>query len=250
MNEVIWHDIECGTYTQDLAMWLEMTKQYGAPVLDIGAGTGRVALTLARAGHAVVAVDRDPALLVALAARAEGLPVETVAADARELSLGRRFPFCIVPMQTVQLLGGTAARTAFLARVRDHLEPGGTIALAITTTVEEFEWRDGDALPLPDIVELDGTVYSSQPVAVRADGPVVVLERLRETILADGSRQTAEDRIELHRITATGLAAEGAAAGLQRAGVRIVPATDEHVGSEVVLLAAPTGAAATGRSSV
>ena len=45
---VIWHDIECGGYTEDLRLWLMLAAQHRGPVLDIGAGTGRVTLELAR----------------------------------------------------------------------------------------------------------------------------------------------------------------------------------------------------------
>ena len=59
MSAAIWHDIECGAYTADLPLWEELAA--GGTVLDVGAGTGRVALRLARAGCAVTALDRDPA---------------------------------------------------------------------------------------------------------------------------------------------------------------------------------------------
>ena len=60
---VIWHDLECGAYTEDLPVWRALAARHGGPVLDVGAGTGRVTLDLARAGHAVTALDTDPALL-------------------------------------------------------------------------------------------------------------------------------------------------------------------------------------------
>jgi len=55
VSAAIWHDIECGAYTADLPLWEELAA--GGAVLDVGAGTGRVALRLARAGCAMTAVD-------------------------------------------------------------------------------------------------------------------------------------------------------------------------------------------------
>ena len=49
----IWHDVECGAYGADLALWEELATAAGGPVLDLGCGTGRVVLHLARRGHAV-----------------------------------------------------------------------------------------------------------------------------------------------------------------------------------------------------
>jgi len=87
---VIWHDLECGRYRADLADWLELARAAapGGPLLDVGAGTGRVALT-ARAGHEVIALERDRELACELAARADGLAVEVVCADACAFALGR-----------------------------------------------------------------------------------------------------------------------------------------------------------------
>ena len=105
---MVWHDVECGGYTADLALWHEIAARERGPVLDVGAGTGRVALPLARAGHDVTGLDREPELLAALTARAAGLRVATVVADAGDFALDRRFGLVIVPMQTVQLLPGRA----------------------------------------------------------------------------------------------------------------------------------------------
>ena len=41
---VVWHDVECGGYDADLTLWQELAREAGGPVLDVGAGTGRVAL--------------------------------------------------------------------------------------------------------------------------------------------------------------------------------------------------------------
>ena len=64
MNEaVIWHDVENGGYDVDLPLWRRLAQRAGGPVLDLGAGTGRVALALAEDGHDVTALDSDPDLI-------------------------------------------------------------------------------------------------------------------------------------------------------------------------------------------
>ncbi len=104
----IWHDLECGGYLEDINMWRSLAGRCGDPVLDVGAGTGRVTLDLARQGYAVTALDRDPLLLAELERRAAGLDVSTVVADARDFEIATRFALCLVPMQTIQLLDGSA----------------------------------------------------------------------------------------------------------------------------------------------
>jgi SAM-dependent methyltransferase len=245
MSAVIWHDVECGAYAEDLPLWRSLAAARGDPVLDVGAGTGRVTLDLAAAGYKVTALDRDPELLAALESRlADNSRMardicQTAVADARDFDLGeRRFPLVIVPMQTIQLLGGAQGRAGFLQCAHKHLTPGGLLAAAIAEVLELYEVVDGFEMPLPDIREYDGVVYSSQPTAVRAERGGFVLERRRETVAPKGERTVEQNLIRLDGLTARGLEREGRAAGFTPAGRATVRATTDYSGSEVVMLSA------------
>jgi SAM-dependent methyltransferase len=235
---VIWHDVECGGYAADLPLWRALAREAGGPILDVGAGTGRVALHLARAGHAVIALDRDRHLLAALHERAvaEELDIPIAECDAADLDLGeQRFSLIVVPMQTIQLLSAEQ-RARFLAAARRHLEPGGLLAMAIADALEGYE--EGAEMPLPDLGDRDGWRFVSQPVAVRAVEGGVQIERIRQTVSPDLVRSTEPDAIVLGHLTAEMLEAEGRAAGLEPEPAREVPGTDDHVGAEVVVLRA------------
>jgi SAM-dependent methyltransferase len=236
MTLVAWHDVECGGYDVDLDVWRALAAAHAGtePVLDVGAGTGRVALHLAAHGHAVVALDTERVLLEALEERGAGLPVRTVVGDARTLDLGRRFGLVIAPMQTVQLLGGAGGRAAFLAGARRHLLPGGVLAAAVAHPLEPFDVREVEP-PSPDIGEAGGLQLISRPVAIRDEGDRVALVRDREAIGADGSHSTERDVIHLDRLSPDELSAEGAAAGLQPQPSLLIPATDAYVDSVVVV---------------
>jgi SAM-dependent methyltransferase len=230
VSTVIWHDLECGAYVADLPLWEELAA--GGSVLDVGAGTGRVALRLARAGCSVTALDRDPVLLAVLADRAQtaGVHVRTLIADAAGFDAGGAFDLVAVPMQTIQLL---PQRTGFFTSARRAVRPGGIVALAIAADLEPFE---ESALPPPDVAESEGTRYVSQPTAVRHVPGGTQIERLRRVIVGGRDPITEHDVIVLAAISADELAAEGAAAGLEPIGTRYIDPTPDHVGSEVVLL--------------
>jgi len=236
MTHVIWHEVECGSYYEDLALWRELARQEIGPVLDAGAGAGRVALDLARLGHDVVALDRDPVLLAELLRRAGPTAVQTVVADARSFELpGRRFGLILAPMQLVQLLGGPHGRSAFLRAAAAHLQPGGLLACAVSDSMDAFD-ADDATLPLPDVAVLDGVRYSSQPIAVRDEGGRVAIERVREITAGDGRRSAAGDIVYLDLVDVETIEAEGRAAGLEPAAPRVVEETHDHVGSTVVML--------------
>ena len=232
----IWHDVECGSYRADLAFWRELAAEQGDPVLDVGAGTGRVALDLARAGHDVTALDRDAELAAVLRARAAQLGLEVAVADARTFDLGRRFALIVMPMQTIQLLRSAEDRGRFLSRARGHLAPGGRVALAISEELEVFDTADGVSSVGPDVLERDGVAYVSQPTAVRVIPGGYRLERRRERLAPGRPVRITLDAIELAALTVEGLEREASQAGLVPAATRVIAPTSDHVGSVVVIL--------------
>ncbi len=235
-----WHDVECASYGADLELWRELAAERGGPVLDVGCGTGRVALELAAQGHELVGVDADPLLVGACNERAAaaGLSARAVVADARTLSLDRRFPLALLAMQVVQLLGGRRGRAAMLAAVARHLEPGGLLALALADPFDAVSPGESRP-PLPDVLERDGWVLSSTPVAVRDEGDRVAIDRVRQAVSPTGELTEELATIALDGCTAVTLEDEGHAAGLRALAPRQVPATPDYVGSTVVLLEGP-----------
>jgi SAM-dependent methyltransferase len=243
LDHVRWHDLECGGYREDLPLWRSLAGALvpapgDAPprVLDLGAGTGRVALDLAGAGHPVLGVDVDPVFCAELRRRAalRSLPAAAAVSDARELRLAERFPLILAPMQTVQLLDGAAGRAGLLEGIRDHLTADGVAAIAIVEDVEAFG-ADEAATLAPDMRDHGGTVYASRPVGVTLEDGQIVLDRVREIVAPGGERHVSADRTVLDVLDAETLEEEGRMAGLRVLPRRTVPATEEHVGSRVVM---------------
>jgi SAM-dependent methyltransferase len=235
----VWHDVECAAYMADLDLWRELAESAHGPILDLGCGTGRVALDLASRGHDVMGVDSDPELVSALRVRARerGLQVEALPGDARSFDLGRTFNLVISPMQVVQLLGGPDGRRSMFAAVRRHLEVGGTFAAALANP---FEGVPDDELgpPVPDIREYDGWVYSSTPVGIRRVKDWFLIDRHREAVSPEGDRTEEFSTIVLDTLRADQFEGEAAPHGFVPGAVRRVLPTPEYVGSDVVLLEA------------
>lgn len=227
-DDVVWHDLECGYYDADLPLWLELARATPGPILDVGAGTGRVAIPLARAGHAVHALDSDIVLLDTLHTRAP--EISCVHADACAFSVERRFGLCIVPMQTIHLL---ADRPGFLRCAHAALRPGGVLAIALLGDgAEPFETELE-----PERTELGGALYSSTPTALRVHGATMVLERRRARTDARGTR-VETDTVRLRMFGPGDLVSEVDASGFLALGTRVVVPTEDRAGSVVLLLRA------------
>ncbi|HVG76426.1 MAG TPA: hypothetical protein VM824_13685, partial [Thermoleophilaceae bacterium] len=171
--------------------------------------------------YGAVLADRTPA-------------VETVEADARSFELGRTFALVLAPMQLAQILGGHNGRVAMLEHVHAHLIPGGTLAAALTD-LREVILDDTASPPLPDMLERDGWVFSSQPVSLAADDDGLRVERRRQAVSPGGEIEETMTTIAFDFVSAGRFEAEARAAGLEPIGRREIPETLDHFGSTVVV---------------
>jgi len=235
-DPVAWHDAENGGFAADLDLLERLASERPGGVADLGAGTGRVALALAAAGHPVTAVDTDATLLDALAdrARARDLAVATACCDVRALDLGRRFPLVIAPMQLLHVVGGEAGRRRTLAGVRSHLAPGGRFCAVVLA--EPLPTGFGRPDPVPDVREVAGWVHSSLPVEVRIDADGIRMVRSRQLVSPDGALTEARHLIELDRFSLADLDRDADAAGLWIVGCERLPSTIEYEDSVAVFM--------------
>lgn len=240
----IWHDVECGSYEADLSLWEELTSA-GDTALDIGCGTGRVALHLARRKRRVTALDREQPLLDVLELRAAraGLDIAAVRADACAFDLGAQFDAVLAPMQFIQLFRGAGERAEMLGRAAEHLRPGGVFATTLMNLDDELLGEEYGPPP-PDMREVDGWVYSSLSVGVRPveRGGAIVIERVRTAVSPEGRQSRGVDEVRLELVAARELEAEIAAAGLTVCERRDIPATEDHVASVAVVATRPEAA--------
>ncbi|MEO8562801.1 MAG: class I SAM-dependent methyltransferase [bacterium] len=159
----------------DVGFYLEETERAGASsaVLEVGCGTGRLTLPLARAGHEVTGIDLSPAMLARAREKLAAEPPEIRArvtlleTDARrmELSTTPAFDLAIVPFRVMQHLGAIEDQLEVLARVRERLRPGGRLVFdvfnphyGLMTRERSAEAEDTPEQVLPDGRTLRRTV--------------------------------------------------------------------------------------------
>jgi SAM-dependent methyltransferase len=235
-DSVIWHDLECASYTADLPVWRELAERANGPVLDLGAGTGRVTLDLAARGHDVTALDSDAELLDELARRAEADAVEVacVRADARSLPATTPFALAIAPMQLLQVMGGPGARGRLLQGVAAALAAGGLFAAAVTDLDEAVPPEDAPP-PLPDVTQSGRWVYSSIPLDVRRHPEGIVVEWLRQKVSPAGELTEERHTVVLEEVSPDRLEREAAEHGFRAEERRDIAPTRDYVGSTVLI---------------
>ena len=148
---------------QDIGFYVEEAKATRGPVLELGSGTGRILLPIARAGGTIVGLDSSSNMLERcrqkLAAESAAVRgrVTLQQRDIHDFDLGERFPLIIAPFRVVQHLTTVDDQLRFLAAVARHLAPNGRFAFDVfnpyfakLVEADGVEREDTPAQRLPD----------------------------------------------------------------------------------------------------
>ncbi len=146
-SNALLYDYEYRRRRADVVFYRELARKRlgeGGRILELGAGSGRVTIPLARAGHEVVAVDSSKPMLEKLRARVAALPrsvakrISVVEGDLRAFTAGGatkatpgKFPLVIAVFNVLEHLYTRVELDACLRRVVEHLAPGGAFAFDV-----------------------------------------------------------------------------------------------------------------------
>jgi len=150
------------SFRGDVEWYRRQARECGGPVLELGAGTGRVTLALARDGIDVHALDSEPEMLRSLRRKLDGESPEVrarvtiVEGDMRTFELAERFALVLAPFRVLLHNLTEAEHLACFGRVREHLRPEGRFAFNVFHPSLEFMAHH--AGPLAGVWRLTGTV--------------------------------------------------------------------------------------------
>lgn len=129
-DDPLLYDLENSDFAPEGPFYLDLARRVGGPALELGCGTGRFTIPLARAGVAITGLDAARPMLEHARRKAGDLPVTWVEADARDFHFGRRFRLIFESGATFQHMLARTDQLAFLACAREHVEPGGYFAVS------------------------------------------------------------------------------------------------------------------------
>src|SRR5262249_25366111 len=129
------YDVWCESVDEDIAFYVAACADADGPIVELGVGSGRIAVPLCCAGHTVRGLDASPAMLARPRERAESLAGEHLL----ELTLGDlRTPpplgpaaRVLAPFRPFLHLQGDGERLATLRAARDLLAPGGRLVFDV-----------------------------------------------------------------------------------------------------------------------
>lgn len=120
------------------------------PALELGVGTGRVALPLADRGVAIHGIDSSPAMVERLRAKPGGQDIPVTVGDFADVAVDATFPLVFAVFNTFFALRDQAAQVRCFAAVAEHLTPGGVFVLE-TFVPDPARFADGQRVAVGDL---------------------------------------------------------------------------------------------------
>ncbi len=123
-------DLICDKQKEDVHFWLEMAEIYGGPILELGAGTGRITHHLLEKGFQVTALDKAPKFLKVLRSRYGHYPnLDIVQDDMQKFTRENAYKFCFIPYSSFQYLLTLEDQIQTLRNIHKSLQTGGILGI-------------------------------------------------------------------------------------------------------------------------
>jgi len=111
----------------DISFYKDQVEKFGDPVLELGCGTGRITIPIAKEGYEIIGLDLSDRLLKRAYEKTtkENLDIEWVKGDMRDFSLDKRFNLIFIPFNSIHHILTLKDMEKVLDNVRKHLKPDG-----------------------------------------------------------------------------------------------------------------------------
>lgn len=171
-NDPYLYDLEYEVRREDIAFYLEKCRYYkkkkpGLKILELGCGTGRITIPLAKDGFDIVAVDSDKKMLALAEEKIKkektkspsiNLKIALIEADFRDFDLGEKFDIAIMPFNSLQHLHSIEDINIFFNNLKKHLKDDGLFIFEVTNPDMDDLSRAPD-----DVVPYDAIYVSRDP---------------------------------------------------------------------------------------
>jgi SAM-dependent methyltransferase len=182
-------------FEADVSFYVELARQAGGRVLEVGCGTGRLLLPLAAAGHRVIGVDVSAHMLavargkLSTAGDEVAARVRLVQADMRDLRLDGEADLAVLPVKTFAYLVERADQLRALTSTASSLRPGGLLVLDLLNPTPGWVGRPDGSVRQDVAGEIDGEVVVRTETAVSTDTArqVRVVRSAYDIVAADGT---------------------------------------------------------------
>jgi SAM-dependent methyltransferase len=123
------YDLEY-VHDYDLPFWLSIAEREAGPVVEWGAGTGRISVPLAAAGHDVTAVEVSAKMVERGEEKSES--VGWIEGDMRSVEPGQRYSLAVCAFNSFLCLREVDDALTFLRNANEHLVPGGLLGIEVS----------------------------------------------------------------------------------------------------------------------
>lgn len=200
-----FYDLDYEDRLEDIDLYEAFAKRCGSPILEIGVGTGRVAVPLAQAGYEVTGVDRSKRMLdlAREKARTAGVAdrIQLVQADARHLNLERQFKMAIIAASSLMHFTTPVDQAALLRSIGQHLERNGLLLIDVVNPYQEL-LTEPDGVLVHEYTRLDPksgrTITKLRSWRVDQASQTVAVQYFYDEVARDGAVRRTPVKFDLH----------------------------------------------------
>lgn len=200
----VFYDAVYAVRTHDIAFYVAMAHEGKGPILEVGCGTGRIALPLAETGHEIHGLDASPSMLQILRGKLSERPelkLHLHEGDMRDFDLGKKFAQIFIPFRAFLHNDTIDDQLAVLRCLHRHLLRDGRLILDVFAPSYRLMSNDKAQVSLPAHHLPDGRIITVMDYATYTHKDQRLdVERHLDTVYPDGTLKRTIEHFHLRYI--------------------------------------------------